>query len=195
MVGSCKRLDWPSLSLAMDEIVKYFSSATKIDRLQMSYLKWSDLVELNNKAITLKKLKSKINARKSIIQKKQLIKLPSIIISKNDFNAFAENQSVPNFITQKKIMAELITYEKISSNNLKGKIVIIPSADPGYDWLFTNMISGLITKFGGANSHMAIRCAELELPAAIGVGEDLYQNLASQKKIFLDCLNEKIDNV
>ena len=29
-------------------------------------------------------------------------------------------------------------------------------------------IKGLITKYGGVNSHMAIRCAELSVPAAIG---------------------------
>ena len=34
----------------------------------------------------------------------------------------------------------------------------------------------LITKYGGANSHMAIRCSELNIPAAIGVGEKNFTN-------------------
>ena len=72
---------------------------------------------------------------------------------------------------------------------------MIPSADPGYDWLFAHKIAGLVTTYGGANSHMAIRCAELDLPAAIGVGEDLYNSLKSMRQIFLDCYNEKISNV
>ena len=31
-----------------------------------------------------------------------------------------------------------------------GKIVLIPQADPGYDWLFGHKIAGLITKYGAA---------------------------------------------
>ena len=44
--------------------------------------------------------------------------------------------------------------------DVTGRIVLIPSADPGYDWLLARGIAGLITMFGGANSHMAVRAAE-----------------------------------
>ena len=47
----------------------------------------------------------------------------------------------------------------------------------GFDWIFGCNIAGLITQFGGSNSHMAIRSAELEIPAAIGVGEQIYKSL------------------
>ena len=33
--------------------------------------------------------------------------------------------------------------------------------------------------YGGANSHIAVRVAELDVPAAIGVGELLYRDLES----------------
>ena len=59
----------------------------------------------------------------------------------------------------------------IFTRNLAGAIVCIPGADPGYDWIFSQGIAGLITAFGGANSHMAIRAAELGIPAVIGAGE------------------------
>lgn len=61
--------------------------------------------------------------------------------------------------------------------NLFGAIACIENADPGFDWVFTRGIQALVTKFGGANSHMAIRCAELGLPAAIGCGEQTYARL------------------
>ena len=61
------------------------------------------------------------------------------------------------------------------------EIVIIPQADPGYDWLFGQGISGLVTMYGGANSHMAIRAAEFRLPAAIGVGTKKYQEILNAK--------------
>ena len=72
------------------------------------------------------------------------------------------------------------------------KIVCIESADPGYDWIFTRGILGLVTKFGGANSHMTIRCAELGLPAAIGVGEHTFDWLTKVPKILLDCAEKEL---
>jgi hypothetical protein len=39
---------------------------------------------------------------------------------------------------------------------------------------------------------MAIRAAELGLPAAIGVGSKLFNKLAKSKKIKLDCGNRNI---
>ena len=33
-------------------------------------------------------------------------------------------------------------------------------------YIFTKKINGLITEFGGPNSHMSIRCNELQVPAA-----------------------------
>ena len=64
-------------------------------------------------------------------------------------------------------------------------IIMIPQADPGYDWLFGHEIAGLITMFGGANSHMAIRAAEFGLPAAIGIGERKYVELSKSKLVQL----------
>ena len=46
--------------------------------------------------------------------------------------------------------------------------------------------------YGGANSHMAIRAAEFGLPAAIGVGEQLYKNCCNAKIIELDAAGETI---
>ena len=78
------------------------------------------------------------------------------------------------------------------SEELAGKIVLIPQADPGYDWLFGHGIAGLVTMYGGANSHMAIRAAELNLAAAIGVGEQSYSALARARIIDLDCMSKKV---
>ena len=75
---------------------------------------------------------------------------------------------------------------------VEGKIVFVQSADPGYDFLFSKRIGGLITQFGGANSHMAIRCAELGIPAVIGVGEKNYTVWSRYSKITLDCLKKQV---
>ena len=83
-----------------------------------------------------------------------------------------------------------LTDSKSVPLGLEGAIVLIPQADPGFDWLFGQSIAGLITMYGGANSHMTVRAAEFGLPAAIGVGENLYERLSNAQVIELDCGNQ-----
>ena len=78
---------------------------------------------------------------------------------------------------------------------LKNKIILLENADPGFDFIFSNNIKGLITKYGGANSHMSIRCFELEIPAAIGVGDIIYEKIKNSKRINLDCNMQQIINI
>ena len=40
--------------------------------------------------------------------------------------------------------------------------------------------------YGGANSHMAIRAAEFGLPAAIGIGENLYRTISNKSELELN---------
>ena len=70
---------------------------------------------------------------------------------------------------------------------------MIENADPGYDWVLSKKIKGLITKYGGVNSHMSIRCEELNMPAAIGVGDKNYDELSKNSKIILDCKENKLN--
>ena len=89
---------------------------------------------------------------------------------------------------QKKIIAPCVILSSgIDDVVLNDKIVIIEGADPGFDWIFSQKIAGLITKYGGANSHMAIRCAEFGIPAAIGCGEQRFEQLLRSIKVQLDC--------
>ena len=89
-------------------------------------------------------------------------------------------------------MGEVVDIDEINSSvSIDNKIVMIESADPGYDWIFTHKIKGLITKYGGAASHMAIRSSEFNLPAAIGVGSD-YEIFKKGKRVVLDCENRRI---
>ena len=96
--------------------------------------------------------------------------------------------SVPNYITNLKASGKTVfinSQHKIE--DLTGKIVLIENADPGYDWIFTQKIAGLITKYGGANSHMAIRCAEFGIPAAIGCGEQRFESYCEKGSLQVDC--------
>jgi hypothetical protein len=42
---------------------------------------------------------------------------------------------------------------------------------------------------------MAIRAAEMGLPAAIGVGEKIYEQLTNTERILLDCANHLIRRI
>ena len=119
--------------------------------------------------------------------------LPPLIFSEFDFKILTYYTAKPNFITNKTINGNLIhltTAEKIP--DLSQSLIMIENADPGFDWIFTKDPIGLITKYGGVASHMAIRCAELGLPAAIGCGEIIFEKLRYAEKIMLDCKNEQI---
>ena len=83
-------------------------------------------------------------------------------------------------MSSKKVTSKLANISK-NIKDLNGKIVLIENADPGYDYIFNQKIIGLITKYGGINSHMTIRCSELGIPAAIGIGENLYDKICLKK--------------
>ena len=112
-------------------------------------------------------------------------------MDKEDVYHFYMLQEEPNFITGKRIVSD--TIELINGEeNVENKIVFIQSADPGYDFLFTKHIGGLITQFGGANSHMAIRCAELGIPAIIGAGEQNYNYWKKSRRLEIDCCKQQV---
>ena len=117
--------------------------------------------------------------------------MPNIITKPDNIFFYHENESNPNYITQKSIMSDLVVIDNKKNINIKNKIVMIENADPGYDWIFSHKISGLITKFGGSNSHMAIRSAELSIPAVIGAGS-LYDKLLKAKTIKIDTVDRKV---
>ena len=123
------------------------------------------------------------------------IKKTWIIFSEKDFECVSYYAPRPNFITQKRVDAHLANLSQGDKNEaiyIQGKIVMIENGDPGYDWIFAHPISGLVTEFGGVGSHMAIRAAEFGLPAAIGCGELVYNQLRGARMIELDCAVRKV---
>lgn len=119
--------------------------------------------------------------------------LPPLLCKTADFSAFILTEEKPNYIGTTRITGPVVHLNGTDQQvEVEGCIVLIPQADPGYDWLFGQNIAGLITMYGGANSHMAIRSAEFGLPAAIGVGEQLYRSYNRAATIELDPAGETI---
>ena len=117
--------------------------------------------------------------------------LPPVIASPHEVFAFHLPPSQPNFITRKSVTAPVASVTD-PPESFAGRILFVPSADPGFDWIFTRGISGFVTQFGGANSHMAIRAGELGIPAVIGAGETLFKRWQGAHKLCLDCTNQKV---
>ncbi|KKR79523.1 MAG: hypothetical protein UU24_C0006G0017 [Candidatus Nomurabacteria bacterium GW2011_GWA2_40_9] len=124
----------------------------------------------------------------------QSIQLPSLIYSSDDLDYFYHKEMQPNFITSKKVTADLLKLDKLTHEklDLTDKIICIENADPGYDWIFGYKIAGLVTKYGGIASHMSIRAAEFGLPAAIGCGDVIFQKILHSTKIELNCATRQI---
>jgi phosphohistidine swiveling domain-containing protein len=137
-------------------------------------------------------LQKDVDYNKNLYEYTKAVKLPVIILDPDDVYGFFLESGDANYITLKKVKAHVILEKDIGDESPMGKIVFIKSADPGYDFLFTKNIAGLVTQYGGANSHMSIRCAELGIPAVIGAGEKNFEEWSSYDKIEIDCSNRRV---
>jgi len=119
------------------------------------------------------------------------VSLPPLITQVNDIWGFKHAETEPNFITQGQVTARVV--DKTNKDKLTGSIVCIPNADPGFDWIFSHDIGGLITAWGGVNSHMSIRAGELGLPAVVGAGELNYKLWSRANKLHIDCSGRRVE--
>ncbi len=175
-----------SINIILEKI-KQFSRNLKISLFDMEYLTIKEIISAQkfpkNKIIN----KISLNKKRQLLNKK--VQLPEIILEKENAYIGASVVSTPNFVTDQNVTSELIYISKISKKNLDNKIILLENADPGFDYIFSFKIRGLITKYGGANSHMTIRCNELNIPAAIGCGKTLFSKLKLSNKVNLNCKN------
>ena len=184
-----------SLSFAI-EIIKKIGENVSIEPKKLSYLELPEIyaAEYYSSATKLKEFwELIINRRQEIFHINTNIILPSLIKDKADFDVIELMESRANFITEKCVTGEVCFLNEDSKNvDIFNKIIVIEKADPGFDWVFSKGISGLITKYGGAASHMAIRCAEFNVAAAIGCGLKLFEYASNSIIITIDCKHEKI---
>ncbi len=178
--------------LIMEEIGK----ENGFTRDDISYSSVKVFYEIYTSAINIKnKLSTSIYEGKKDYQITKHLSLPPLISDTKSLWTFEWPDSEPNYITQENVYGKVIKCDKKVNipKNINGSILCIPNADPGYDWLFSHDIGGLITAWGGANSHMAIRAGELNIPAIIGAGELHYQRWSNAKKLYIDCSSKVVE--
>jgi glutamine kinase len=182
------------------EFIADWGKSIKLNRSDISMLMLSDINRVLLSPLTdrtKKYYRNKIKKSKLDLKLASSFKLSYLIRSVKDIYIAPIQRSVANYVGNKRIEKSIVILSPYQSDELvlEDKIVCIEGADPGYDWIFTRNISGLITKYGGANSHMAIRCAEYGIPAAIGCGEQPFDKIIKAKGVILDCKGEKIEPI
>lgn len=181
-----------SLSLSL-ELVAELGEEHGFTREDMAFFDILLVKECYSKTADLKDvIDQSIQKGKARYEKALSITLPPVITSPEDVFSFHLSEVTANFISQKQVMAEVIA-ENLNSETISGKILLIPSADPGFDWIFAQNIAGFVTAYGGVNSHMAIRAGELGIPAVIGVGEQRFQEFKNSTRLKIDCESKKME--
>ncbi len=181
-----------SIDLIFNNIQK-FGKKFSIKRDQLSYLKIIDILDLYfnlSEGEPINNIKKRIKENKIEYFKNKKIDLPDVIISPEDLYVQKKAVSKINYISNKTMYGKILDYKKTSLNSNFDKVVCIENADPGYDFLFSKNIKGLVTKYGGQNSHMAIRCAEHNIPAILGIGEKNFSAILNSKNLVVDFSNE-----
>jgi len=178
------------------EIVAEYASSHKISRREISFFSIQEIISFSEGKIFGGKvvaLGEEAKRRQKLCEIEKCVTLPLLLFDAENIVVAPFFTNQPNFITSKIVSGE-VHYIRESEENaeIEDKIVLIESADPGYDWIFSHAIKGLITKFGGVNSHMSIRCAEFQIPSAIGCGSILFDELMSSHTIRLDCASSQI---
>lgn len=174
------------------EMIANWGLRLNLTRDDLSYLTIDEvLAQLTNPILANPEghFKSIVEERKQEFKLSTELYLSYIIRDEHDLFVVPVHRGAPNFVTNQRIEGRTIFLDSRMSQipDLYNGIVCIENADPGFDWIFTRGIAGLITKFGGSNSHMSIRCAEFRLPAAIGCGEQTYERLLAAGRVELDC--------
>ena len=175
-------------------LIEKLGNKLGFSREDMSYIDVKDLFKLYANSYSAQTtIASSISLGKSQHCASQTIHLPSLILDKQQTYNYTLMHEEPNFITLNTISGRVCKLNQLKQQNMSGCIVFIESADPGFDWIFSKNILAFVTKYGGCNSHMAIRAAELNMPAVIGCGSTLFNQWAESTILTIDCSNKKVD--
>jgi len=180
-----------SMELLAEAGEKIGLSRDEISHLDVGSLRTA--VHHSNMEETEEAWRNIVKTRKVEKQENANLILPPVLFSETDLYVVPTYTARPNYITEERVTGEVVDLDKTDEMEIDGKVVLIENADPGYDWIFTKEIQGLITKYGGEASHMAIRSAEFGLPAAIGSGQENYRRAKEANQVILDCEAGKME--
>lgn len=166
------------------EAVAHLGSLYGLSREDCAYLDIEDLISRDARSWNARRLAAAVNEGRRSHEIARSIALPSAIFSPDDIDVVIDGPARPTFVGTDAVCGDVIVLSPVANPGMvSGRIVAVEQADPGYDWIFLHGPVGLVTRFGGANSHMAIRCVEQGISAAIGCGERVYRTIAGSKRV------------
>lgn len=177
------------------EIIAKIGERLGFDREEMSFLEIPQILALqfyDDPETMADSIRAIIALSKDKYKENGDLILPEVVTGVTDMDVIHMEESRPNFITENSVTGKVVVLDGSLDADITGKIVAVEKADPGFDWIFSRGIAGLVTKYGGVASHMAIRCAEFGIPAAIGCGSKIYGYVKGHAEITIDCRNKKI---
>ena len=179
-----------NINIALN-ILKNWSYKKQINISDVNFINGKFLSQLKKNKLPQKYIMWIIkNNKKNYFLNSKLI-LPDVIEKPENIFFFKEINNTPTFIGKNLISKTVVYSKNIRDKNIfKNKIVLIPNADPGFEFLFHIGIKGIITKYGNPNSHMSIRSNELNLTSVIGVGNK-FEEIAKMNTININ-VKEKI---
>ena len=188
-----------TLSLAIDILIN-IGEKLGISKEEMAYLEVADIQLAVSRPVDAIKAEWRriIEQNRRAHAVNSMLILPDVVCGPDQLEYIEIWEARPNFITSECVTGEVVLLENYEREehedvaDVRDRIVVLPKADPGYDWIFAKGIKGFITKYGGVASHMAIRCAEFNIPAAIGCGDCIYSFVERQTVLTLDCGHGRI---
>ena len=116
------------------------------------------------------------------------IKMPLLIANRADIRANTEPALQPTFVGRGRVSGPIAVIDRHTGAQqiAPDSVVLIRAADPGFDWIFARPFAALVTCYGGPHSHMAVRCAELNVPCVLGCGETVYNALSTAAGATID---------
>lgn len=177
------------------ELLERWGASIELSREELSWLALERLAPWASMDLVRRaRLHREIDEQRQLHAQQAQLMLGPLLRAPEDAWRFDSLGLVPNFVGRNAIDGRVVLIDEIDGfqpgeqmqQRLQDSVVVLRHADPGFDWLFGYGIAGLITAWGGANSHMAIRCGELGIPAALGCGEVLFERARSSGHVRID---------
>lgn len=181
-----------ALSQAVSCVLERIADLGARQGLDRETLGWLTLAELDFEAPA--RLRDIADAARTRHRVDALLRLPPVLDPRAPLDVVAIDAGTPTFVGAGRASARLLRVDASTPPAAvpHGAALAIESADPGFDWIFTRAPAALITAYGGPNSHMAIRCAELRVPAVLGLGIERWRRIAAADHVVVDAASQSL---
>ncbi len=176
--------------------IQALSTRRKLTPENLSYLSLPTVLRLDaSHEIATERL---VSEAMRIYAAEHEILMPRILCSVSDLTSFCEGGDRPTFRGRGLVRGEIVhvkhSHKTVdAASAIRGKVVAIDSADPGFDWVFAFEPSAMVTCFGGPHSHMAIRSAQARVPCLLGCGISMFSQICGARSVLINFESQSLE--